>query len=55
LKKDKRGFLRSEASDVLKVLTPGGTELWKNGRLELEAGRQRFHEILSKMLLLSPK
>jgi hypothetical protein len=33
LKRDKRRFHRSEASDVLQVLTAGGTEVRKNGRL----------------------
>jgi hypothetical protein len=55
LKRDKRGFLRSEASDVPEVLTAGDTEVSKNGGLELEAGRSPFHEILPKILILSPK
>jgi hypothetical protein len=37
LKRDKTGFLTSEASDVLQVLTVVGREVWKNGTLELAA------------------
>jgi hypothetical protein len=51
LKRDTRGFLRSETSNVLKVLTAGGTEVWKNGRLESEAGGSGFHKVLPKVLL----